>query len=191
MDGYPAHLAPELNDDGGVLTPFEEWWPKVRHAFPNVPEEVARYWLHEHWRYSPYGWLPSADYQFQITRWPTKELFNIRSGWCNFSTDSTECYDHGKSLYHDYTVNSAWPYKTVSYMSEHGNFPTPIIILDNCDGHLVSGVPPVPSNEQLPAAFVLVEGHRRFNLALYLQSIGKMRDEVDVWLMTRVNSRSS
>jgi len=49
MYDYPENLAPELDDGGGVVTPFEDWWPCVKSGFPNVPDIVAREWLHRHW----------------------------------------------------------------------------------------------------------------------------------------------
>jgi hypothetical protein len=30
MDNYPAHLAPEFDNGGGVSTPFGEWWSRVK-----------------------------------------------------------------------------------------------------------------------------------------------------------------
>lgn len=49
MDSYPKQLAPEFEESGAVKTPFEEWWPPVKEHFSIVPENVACYWLHEHW----------------------------------------------------------------------------------------------------------------------------------------------
>jgi len=40
-------------------------------------------------------------------------------------------------------------YKTALYMRENGKFPAPIIVLDNRDGHLKSGVLSVPKNEKV------------------------------------------
>jgi hypothetical protein len=66
MDNYPEHLKPRFDAGGGVEEPFEEWWPKGQEHFPNVPENVARYWLHEHWSHSPYSFLRSKDYTFDL-----------------------------------------------------------------------------------------------------------------------------
>jgi len=181
MDNYPENLAPAFEDGGGVATPFEEWWPRVRHAFPNVPENVARYWLHEHWSHSPFSWIPSANYRFELTDWPAADLPLIRSGWCNFAEDNAECRVHGKHLIS--RVGNSWKYPTALHMLEHGDFPAPIIVLDNRDGHLVQGIDPVPKYCEIPSSYVLIEGHRRFNLALHLQSVGRLKEYVSVWLM--------
>jgi hypothetical protein len=66
-------------------------------------------------------------------------------------------------------------------MLEHRKFPVPIIVLDNRDGHHNKEY---PEEDRLPRAYVLMEGHTRFNTGVYLQSVGKL-DEADVWLMTR------
>ncbi|MEZ0001616.1 hypothetical protein [Sinorhizobium fredii] len=63
-------------------------------------------------------------------------------------------------------------------MMEHGDFPTPIIVLDHRDGHL-------PTTRGVPSAYLLIEGHRRFNMALYLQKKGRLAPTVTVWLMTK------
>jgi hypothetical protein len=91
MDDYPAHLAPDFNEAGGVVTPFEEWWSRVHSEFPNVPEEVARYWLHEHWRHSPYSWLRSRDYRFDLEQWESTKLWEVRSEWCRFDPTNAGC----------------------------------------------------------------------------------------------------
>jgi hypothetical protein len=45
-----------------------------------------------------------------------------------------------------------------------------------------------PNEKKLPSAYVLVEGHTRFNTGIYLQSVGKL-SLADVWLMTRIEQR--
>ncbi|WP_156886816.1 hypothetical protein [Pleomorphomonas oryzae] len=181
MDNYPVHLAPEFEEGGGVATPFEEWWARVRDAFPRVPENVARFWLHEHWSHSPFSYLPSAWYRFDLVDWTPECLESILSGSSNFSGDQRVCRERGQAIVRRLR-NS--PYKTPAYMFEHGDFPAPIIVLNNLDGHLQPGIDPVPTYHPIPKGYLLIEGHRRFDIALYLASIGKMRPEFKVWLMT-------
>ncbi|WFU44108.1 hypothetical protein QA640_17645 [Bradyrhizobium sp. CB82] len=182
MDDYPEHLAPEFENSGAVKTPFDEWWPKVRLHFPNVPENVARYWLHEHWSHSPYAFLKSADYKFTLVRWSGQKLFEVLSTWSNFDPNNLTCVRKGKELVEDWPFNE--PYRTVAYMLEHRDFPAPLIILDNRDGHVNAETARFAS-DALPKGYVLIEGHRRFNIGLYLQSTGRMKPEFEVWLMER------
>lgn len=177
MDNYPAHLAPAFNEGGGVDTPFEDWWPRVRSSFPNVPEEVAQYWLHEHWAHSPYRWLPSVAYEFDRQCWPSSDLRKVRSNWSNF-VDNDECRAHGEHLVESFPYKGG--YRTAVYMSEQGAFPTPIIVLDNRDGHVARYI---GANAPLPQEFILIEGHRRLNIALYLVASGKFASYCDVWIM--------
>lgn len=188
MDNYPEHLAPAFEESGAVKTPFLEWWARVQSSFRNVPENVAKHWLHEHWGHSPFRYLPSNGYRFDLVEWPTERLVEIRSGWCEFEEGSRGCLEHGRFLVEQYPREVGRPYKTVSYMLDHGDFPAPIIVLDNADGHLKPGRPPVPAYHRLPAAHVLVEGHRRFDIALYLHATGDLPDLVSVWLMRRYAS---
>jgi len=178
MDNYPEYLAPDFDDYGAVTTPFEEWWPHVQSNFPTVPEEVAKEWLHRHWSHSPYEWIPSKQYEFELVDWPSNKLDRIRS--CLATTGHDKSIAHGKFLIEDHKLS--WLSR---YMNEHNDTPTPIIVLDNRDGHLIPGVDTTPSYAHMPTAFVLMEGHLRFNSLSYLGSIGRLRETVKVWLMKR------
>jgi len=176
MDDYHRHLAPEFEESGAVKTSFENWWPQAIAEFPNVPEGVARYWLHEHWGGSTYGWLPSRQYRFALTNSKSDQLHWIRSRWCNFAQDNAECLNHGK-----YLVDLGR--RTARYMLDKHDFPAPPIVLDNRDDHL-------PERQKLPAGFLLIEGHRRFNISLYLQWMGQFVETSQIWLMERVISQN-
>lgn len=185
MDNYPENLAPEFEESGSVATPFEEWWARVRPHFPNVPEEVAREWLHRHWSHSPYEWLRSSLYDFTLLRWQSSELATIRSGWCDYEDGAKGCLEHGKYL-------STIDFFVARFMMKEHRFPSPIIVLDNRVGHIRRDYPNVSRAQMTPDAFVLIEGHLRFNLGLYLDSTGGLATDVDVWMMTRnVQSSSS
>jgi hypothetical protein len=173
MDNYPDHLAPEFDEGGGVATPFEEWWPRVKDAFPHVPDNVARYWLHEHWRYSPFDYLPSRNYRFEPQEWPSDRIIEILSRLSNFEPGSQQCLEHG----HHLVENKQWdgkPYKTAAYMLEHGEWPQPIVVLDNRDGHLLPEKMDKPFLGA-PVGYILIEGHRRFAIGLHLLKTGRMK----------------
>jgi hypothetical protein len=177
MDNYPDHLSPEFDQYGGISTPFNEWWGRTSAAFPHVPEEVARDWLHRHWRYSPFGWLPSAPYRFSRVMWPSEELSQIRSNWNDFGEDDQPAIDQGRYLAEDH--RQKFGYDLAEWMTANQDFPVPPVIIDNRDGHL-------PYNfETYPANFLLVEGHRRFFMASYLAKVGRLKPFVPFWLMTR------
>lgn len=181
MDDYPKQLAPEFDEGGGVATPFQEWWQVTKSSFPHVPDEVARDWLHRHWSHSPFGWLPSASYRFRLVDWPSERLKEIRTIWNSYKDDPTEPIDHGRHLVQH--VMKPYGYKPAEVMVETGTFPVPPIMLDNCDGHLAetSG-----ARFDYPAGWILVEGHRRFNLAAYLESDSRLNKTVPFWLMERI-----
>lgn len=178
MDDCPDRLAPEFNEAEGVITPFDEWWSRVRAEFPTVPEEVARYWLHEHWSHSPYSYLKSRSYHLE--EWDANRLWDVLSYWCNFDPTNTACQEHGSEL-SKLTGRGSWAYPTATYMLTNGQFPTPIIVLDIRDGHM--SVNEAELWKALPAGFVLIEGHRRFNLALHLQRTARLRPTVKIWVM--------
>lgn len=182
MDNYPDHLAPEFDEGGGVATPFEEWWPRVKDSFPTVPEEVAREWLHRHWHHSPWEWLRSKDYSFQRVRWPADSLLTLRYRLNEFSADHTLVLQQGDYLANEHrrTWGGTW---LTNFMLEHGDFPSPPIVLDNRNEHLVDHVYGDP--DYYPQALLVVEGHTRFELGRYLYSLGKMKPDLEFYLMTR------
>lgn len=182
MDGYPSRLAPKFEESGAVATPFKEWWPTVKNAFPFVPDDVARDWLHRHWSHSPFGWLPSREYRFRLIEWPSERLCEVKSGWSDFSDDPYENIDHGRFLVEENLREHR--YRLINYIVDHRTFPVTPIILNNNDGHLakVRG-----AHFPFPAGFILIEGHLRFNIASYLASVGRLESLVPFWLMERAS----
>lgn len=183
MDDYPKRLKPKVDASGWEKEPFDEWRRRARRQFRTVPENVARYWLHEHWGKSPYSYLRSANYQFELVTWKSERLFEVLSIWNRFNADQKDCVSHGHRLVDDWEFDE--PYRTSAYMLQHGDFPAPIIVLDNRDAHINRETVEFP-DQVLPAAYLLMEGHRRFNIALYLHTTGRLKPEVHLWLMTRI-----
>jgi hypothetical protein len=177
MDNYPKNLAPEFEESGAVKTPFDEWWARVQPSFPTVPENVACQWLHRHWKHSPYSYLVSKNYTFALHKWP--KLQNIRTLWSDFKAKNDGALRKGKELV---KLDAGWMPYVSKYMLEHFRFPAPIIVLDNRDGHHNADY---PNEKKLPASYVLVEGHTRFNVGIYMQSIGRL-EQADAWLMRKI-----
>jgi len=101
MDNYPEHLAPEFDKYGAIATPFSEWWARVAYAFPSVPEEVAREWLHRHWSYSPFAFLESRYHTFELEIWKSDNFSKIRWNWNDFKDDHLPAIQHGRYLVED------------------------------------------------------------------------------------------
>lgn len=178
LDDYPEELAPEFDEGGAVKTPFEQWWSRVAYAFPNVPEEVAREWLHRHWRHSPFSFLRSADHTFRKVKLHGTDLVDIRWNFNNFAPDNgAAALEHGQWLIEDHYKK--WPSWLSAYMLSERQFPTPPIIIDNTDRHVLDSLGP----DFYPGAMLLVEGHRRFAMGSYLATSGRMIEPMDFWLM--------
>ena len=182
MDGYPSDVAPEFEEGGAVSTPFNEWWLTAKFRFPNVPEEVAREWLHRHWGHSPFSWIPSRCYAFSYERLLSNRLVEVLSGVHDFEPGGQRALDGGRYLCGDNPAHP-WPLEPiwlVKFMKEQGDFPSPIVILDNRNNHLVA-LPETPERyKDLPPGLILLEGHKRHEIGVYLQAIGQLRDEVQV-----------
>lgn len=182
MDNYPDHLAPDFNKFGGVETPFDEWWARVSASFPLVPKEVAQEWLHRHWRHSPFAFLKSDQYHFSCVIWPSTMLREIRWSWNNFKDDTNVAIEHGASI-SDKKMPQHLPFVS-KFMLAKRTFPSPPIVLDNRDGHLIDGRGP----EYYPNCYLLIEGHLRFSVALYLDSIQQIEANLPFWLMTKISN---
>lgn len=181
MDNYPKHLNPPLDEWGGIdKERFAEWWAKVSSSFPGVPEEVARHWLHEHWGLSPYRYLPSRAYGFTREIWEPENVGLLLSSWDDYDPEQKGCQEKGKELCTEKMIGGEI-YHTAAYMTERAVFPTPVIVLDNNDDHHNALF---PKEWPLPQGFVLIEGHRRTNIASYLARAGKMK-QLDIWLMKK------
>jgi hypothetical protein len=135
MDNYPNHLAPVLDEGGGVVTTFNEWWPKVAKEFPKVPEDVAAQWIHRHWDQSPYGALKSSDYKFELVSWPSNRLNEIRSRTNNFKLEGSAAATKGEFLVTKLALRTG--YWLGENMKKNSDFPNPIIVANNSDNHLV------------------------------------------------------
>lgn len=179
MDDYPAELAPEFDEGGGVTTPFPEWWARVSVAFPEVPEDVAEQWLHRHWNLSPYGWMRSEDYTFQSVSWASVQLSDIASGVNDW--DFANTLERGK-----YLVERCPNLWLVRYMREHHNIPRPLILLDNRRGVLAGEEQASVHQQRSPLTHILIEGHKRFELAAFLYSRAQLDDSIEAWVMEHV-----
>lgn len=182
MDNYPGHLDPPRDEFGAVnKEAFAEWWALAAKEFPTVPENVARYWLHEHWGVSPYRYLKSRSYKFTRLAWPSPRLLDFRSTWDNYDPECQGCIKKGRQLVTDTSHGPL--YWTAAYMLENRDFPVPIIVLDNRDDHHSLDY---PDQYPIPSKLILIEGHTRFNIGTFLQTVGGLNETVDIWLMSRI-----
>jgi hypothetical protein len=174
VDCYPEHLAPDFDEWGCVATPFDVWWARARNFFKNVPEEVAQYWIHEHWGHSPFNHLKSWEYSYERTAWPLDTLSSIRSRESGYNESNEACRLQGEFVLKNKSN------KTAQFMLEHGHPPVALIVLDNRDGHLID-----PNFDSIyPKEFLLIEGHTRFNISIALH-FRKRLLSLPVWLMYR------
>ncbi|MCJ9700194.1 hypothetical protein [Bradyrhizobium sp. SHOUNA76] len=182
MDNYPKHLTPPKDEFGAVdLNKFPEWWASAKEHFSSVPENTAQFWIHENWGRSPYRYLRSKNYKFERVQWPSERLFELRTEWGNFDATLRENIEDGDYTCHNDELGEI--HELPRYMMDNRSFPQPIVILDNRDGHLKREY---RGAADVPAGYILIEGHKRLNIAAYLQTTGKFGSTFDAWLMTKI-----
>ena len=189
MDNYPEHLAPELDKNSrNPITPFDDWWPEVRTEFSNIPEEIAREWLYRHWGMSPYSWISSSSYEFDIEKYPSSQLSLLLNRCYNFEAGNDKIKEKGQYLC-DENPNWKWrpiePIWLVKFMNENGAFPSPIVVLDNKDNHLAVDSEITPEAYGIPKGLVLIEGHTRHEIGTYLESVGRLAEFVEVCMLRK------
>ena len=152
--------------------PFDEWWARVGPELPHIPTCVAKNWIHAHWGKSPYVELPIDELRFVRQSWSIEQANRI------FDDESLDRFS-------DWTKAAGVPgsfhakHPVAQYMSEHGTWPVPIIVLDNPSELLMD-----PSNNQPFARFALLEGHKRTAYFRHFMQAGQVRAKHDVWLVT-------
>lgn len=187
MDNYPEHLAPDFDRYGAVVTPFSDWWPRSREYFPSVPEELAREWIHRHWGQSKFSWLPSSAYDFSLETVRRENLSQIRTTWSGFDKDNNKALMQGMYICGEHPTRPflAEPIWLVRYMKSKKQFPSPIVILDNTDRHLsISDYTPA-IDKNLPQAMILIEGHTRLNIGLFLASENRLCSELNCFILRK------
>jgi hypothetical protein len=184
MDNYPEHLGIEL-DMGSISIPFMEWWSQTKTHFANVPENVAEQWLHRHWNGSPFGYLRSANYDFELCDFASSRLAGVLSFQSFFAPNVADRIEAGGKWLEN---AESWHWGMPRAMIDYRDFPTPIIILDNADDHLAREEAKARA-EKIPAGLILIEGHKRLDIASYLISENRFRPIVKIWMMKRRMSR--
>jgi hypothetical protein len=184
LDNYPDHLGIEL-DMGSIAIPFMDWWSQTRTYFPHVPENVAEQWLHRHWNGSPFGYLKSANYRFELQDFASSQLSEVLSFQSFFAPNVADRIAAGRKWAE---AADDWQWGLPKAMVRYRDFPAPIIILDNSDGHL-SRDEANAREEKIPRGLILIEGHQRLDIASYLISENRFRATVKVWVMNRRRKR--
>lgn len=184
MDDYPNHLA-LLEAEKSIFDPdaqeqfvrFKAWWDRVGSAaFPNVPENVAQHWLWRHWGNSDWSSLPSETARFEEQIWQPDEVADLHFG--GVTEDDYEPWENGERLL------KPPPGAPLIWLAQHMNetkrWPEPPIVLDN--RNLVAEAQLVDFD--VPQGFVVVEGHRRVQIAMALIRRGELAGDLPIWVLS-------
>lgn len=96
--------------------PFDSWYARAGSHLSNVPDEVAREWIHRHWGQSSYEWMPLLGLHFSLEEWPLDRLLRVAVG----SRGRQDAYEVRENP-------GQW---VQDYMDKHGTWSTPIIVLE-------------------------------------------------------------
>jgi len=165
---FPDELEPKPGES------FKSYSSRAHTLCPNVPLEILQTWIFDHFDIvsKRWGWLDLDRLTFRREEWSTDEVLNRIKAW-NEEMISAE-------------VNKVltWPeYQEIDFipwMTKHGTWPTPPLILVG-DGSLAT-----PDGELVPD-YWLIEGHHRLATLQALTQHPNWPDQSKhvLWLATR------
>lgn len=148
------------------------WWRRAgASGYATVPKNVARQWIWQHWGLSPYRELPSVGAQFALRTWRQADIESAMS-----RRDADEYRSWGETLLENYRVCPPEVRPTLpGTMDRRGIWPVPVIVMHN-DGRF-----DFPALREAPHGPILIDGNRRFAVALALAAQGRLAAELLVW----------
>lgn len=174
VDNYPDELAP-YSDGGGWPEPFSRWWERVHGHYPSVPKNLARQWLWRHWGNSSWRWLPSEGARFSLVLWGPRDVRAVQM----WREPEDQAVSYGRDLLtRTRNLPRGQRYAPTAIMDRTGKWPAPPLVIDH------QGTLPCNPWDDLPRGLVVVEGHRRFEVAKALAKEGRLKDELPVWVLS-------
>ena len=151
---WPHHLRP-IGEGGFEKESFEDWWFRNANELAHLHPQICEQWVYRHWTHSRFDFLPLADLNWSLEKWPAERI--IREVHRAFAGDLDPTFD--------YEVFRAKPGHThpTAKALDQGTWDYPILVLSTPAGIMDSG------KSRPYVRTVLVEGHQRqryFN-ALY------------------------
>jgi hypothetical protein len=171
-----ALYLPYLGRNEWLEETAEEYARRMQSTvLPHWPEEPLREWLHRHFNnLETYAFLGYESLRFERQEWdldaiPGRESFR----------DPRFCDDFSRTFEARAQKGNDW---LATYMSEHGTWPTPVLLLENLDGSLT-----YPHGGKMNQPYHLLEGHRRLSFLNALRQSGRALPQHDVWLVRKVS----
>lgn len=163
-------LAPK--GSGFEREPFEAWWARAEPQLPNVPREVAREWVHRHWRNGPISpHVSLRELLFRLEAWDADQIERIgRSDRWTRGRDGVADMAHWESV----------PGYVPRFMLAHGKWPSPIIV-----GRTLSSFPSLAHlfSRGSQAQPILFEGHVRLEVWRSMREAGRgLSSPLPVWV---------
>jgi len=144
----PSVWNPELKPWGEEdnKEPFANWWERNEAKLAHLHPQIAEQWIHKHWGYTYYDFLPLESLVWRKESWSTSYLLE-------------ELFKENDALRpNEYEAESFQflPREPHHSIYEKGTWDYPIVVLESKSGFSF-GSKPIPE-----AKFWLIEGHKRF-----------------------------
>lgn len=167
-----TQLRPLLGADDIPVETEEEYASRIGHVIPNAPPEVLGQWFFDHWQQiEDWNRVDLQHVSFSRIRWETHTFLEDDLG------DGEGVAQRSHYLRATKTDDLAPSYRRLlSYMSEHGTWPRPVIVFDTR-----SPFPWLPGWMR-QGAHQLVEGHRRFAVLRTIAGSVRLHADHDLWL---------
>lgn len=152
------------------VEPFETWYDRVKHLFPNFPEEVMQEWVYRHWKAVMYnwGWLDFKAMTFEKVSLSVTDINKIE-------TPHQDVITRLSSRWSNPLVQKSW---LVEYMLTNKTWNSPPIVLQH------TTVIEATNKRTFNPDMNLLEGHHRL---AYLRAMVDNGSEVNnnhhIWLI--------
>lgn len=167
---WPDHLEPR--GKGFYRESFAAWWDRHSNELRHLHPQIAEQWVHRHWRYSPYSFLPLDDLSWSQEEWATSRILKdvFVNGW-PLDPD------------HDYRVFAGMPdHSTTKPLNQTGTWDYPIVTLETPGGFQDHSI------HHPEVGHLLIEGHSRMRYMNALSHRGKAAPYHSVFILRRTKA---
>lgn len=156
---WPERLNP-WRGDANEQEPFPEWWERNRQDLHHLPAELCEQWIHRHWEYSPFAFLPLDTLTWEPRTFDGEELLASIHRACGGDL-------HPQFDYDTFQRRGGDDRHATAIALDSGTWDYPMVLLSTPNG--------IRSfRRELPAVrLVLVEGHQRHRYLNALHALGK------------------
>ncbi|MEZ5996408.1 MAG: hypothetical protein R3C25_11740 [Hyphomonadaceae bacterium] len=160
LPAWPAALKP-IGEGKFDQEPFDAWWARHGHALSHLHPQIAEQWIHRHWTYSHFSFLPLDELASREESWDSGTIVRDVMRYGHDGCDYTPDFD-----YRTFQRRGEADRHATAVALDAGTWDYPIVVLETPNGFIDARRP------RPDARFVLIEGHQRMRYLNALHTRG-------------------